>query len=188
MARWLIPLLLALAGGAQALELSALQSLLDNNQPVRGQFTQSKTLAFLSRPMVSEGEYLMAPGMGLIWDQVTPWPQEMILSQGKLTMDGESVEMQAGPFAPVIAALMQGQLDTLREHFTLTGEGSLESWRLQLVPKAEPMTRLFSTIEIRGEQRQILGLTLTDTAAQPTEIGFSDIRFGELKEDERARF
>lgn len=187
MARWLI-LLLLLAPAARALELGTLQGLLDNDRPVRGHFLQSKTLAFLSKPMVSEGEYLMAPGLGLIWQQATPWPQEMILSQGKLTMDGESVEMQAGPFAPVIAALMQGQLDTLREHFDLTGEGSLQSWRLILVPKAEPMTQLFSGIEIRGEQQIILGLTLTDTAGQPTEIRFSEVRIGELKEDERARF
>ncbi|BDY04387.1 outer membrane lipoprotein carrier protein LolA [Ferrimonas sp. YFM] len=187
MARWLM-LFLLLAPSARALDLGALQRLLDTEQPVRGHFQQSKTLAFLSKPMVSEGAYLMAPGLGLIWDQATPWPQEMILSQGKLTMDGETVEMQAGPFAPVIAALMQGQLETLREHFTLAGEGSLESWRLHLVPRAEPMIQLFSAIEIRGEQQRVLGLTLTDTAAQPTEIRFSDIHFGELKEDERARF
>ncbi|SDI76652.1 Outer membrane lipoprotein carrier protein LolA [Ferrimonas sediminum] len=189
MARCLVLLLIGLAFSCQALELTALAQALGQPQPVRGSFSQSKTLPFLSAPMVSEGAYLIAPEHGVVWKQRTPWPQTMVISRGELVLDGERLQQPGmASMLPVITALMRGDIDALASHFEMQAYGELDAWQLQLTPTDSLLSGLFRQIELTGEHQAIGTLTLTDSAGQPTVIRFSDRQDGPLLESELAQF
>ncbi|USD39006.1 MULTISPECIES: outer membrane lipoprotein carrier protein LolA [Ferrimonas] len=189
MARCLILLLTALAFSCQALDLTILAQALGQPEPVRGSFSQSKTLPFLSAPMLSEGEYLIAPDHGVVWKQHTPWPQTMVISQGELVLDGERLQQPGmASMLPVMTALMRGDIDALARHFEMHASGDLDAWQLHLTPTDSLLSTLFRQIELTGEHQAIGTLTLTDSAGQPTVIRFGDRQDGPLLESELAQF
>jgi len=108
-------------------------------------FTQTRTLAALSRPLKSSGSLVLARGKGVIWALRRPLAITYVIGpKGLLVVDGEVRERRSAREAPMVAqvgrifqALAQGDWGVLESTFTVTGAGDPAHWEVDLEPNAQ---------------------------------------------------
>jgi len=178
-----IMLLLACSISIPALTLDELQQKLMTEQPLRGDFSQSKTLQIFDRPLVSKGTFLLSHEQGLVWQQMHPFSVLLVLANNKLSQQfadqaPEIIEAKDNPmvfyFSHLFLAIFKGDLNALNEQFELTLKNNNEGWVLHLKPNSAPLNKVFSTIEIHGGE-QINKLNLIELNGDITLISFTHI-------------
>lgn len=178
-----IALLLISSFSLYALTLEQLQQKLMNQDLVRGEFLQSKTLKIFDQPLISQGQFLLSHQQGLIWQQQNPFPVLLVLANNKLSQQfadqtPEVIESKDNPmvfyFSHLFLSLFKGDLNALNDQFELTLNSINKRWVLNLQPKSAPLNNIFSTIEIQGID-QIDKLTLIELNGDTTTISFTNI-------------
>jgi len=121
-------------------------------------FTQTRTLAALSRPLKSSGSMTLAREQGVLWQIRKPLALGFLIKpRGLQEVDADGrARPGTAKDAPMVAqmgrifqALLQGRWSALDELFTLRAEGSPERWRIVLAPR--PRTAAFiKAIQISG--------------------------------------
>ncbi|WP_051536867.1 hypothetical protein [Shewanella marina] len=69
---------------ATAQQLSQLKSQLAIKLPIRGDFTQSRYLKVLSKPLISQGKFIFAQQHGMVWQQVSPFRNSLVMTKTAL--------------------------------------------------------------------------------------------------------
>lgn len=161
---------------------------------VRGQFVQERHLQGFSKPLISEGRFVLAPGEGLIWTVQSPFAVTTVVTPAGLLQQAagtESLRLSVS-HVPAMSRLYQmldaalsGNLGAMETAFAVTRDGN----RLTLVPlpnggtAAMPFRRLdlavdrfVETVEIHRQEGDF------------DHIRFSDQRLsaGPLEPDEAA--
>jgi hypothetical protein len=57
---------------------------------VRGTFSQTKTISSLNRSLVSEGNFIIAADMGMVWDTLAPFPSTLAVGRDYLVQSTPS--------------------------------------------------------------------------------------------------
>ena len=140
---------LALAGppaAAQGAAAGALTAHLREAALVHLDFTQTRTLAALSRPLKASGSMVLARDQGVIWALARPVAITYVMGpKGLLVVrpDG-SQERKSARETPMVAqmgrifqAVAQGDWQQLEGLFTVTAEGRAERWTVTLLPKPQ---------------------------------------------------
>jgi hypothetical protein len=115
-------------------------------------FTQTRTLAALSRPLKASGSMVLARDRGLVWTLRKPVAMTYVMGpKGLLVVNADgSREWKSARDAPMVAqlgrifqALTRGDWPALGDLFTATGSGTPERWEVDLRPRpqAEPFVR-----------------------------------------------
>jgi len=108
-------------------------------------FTQSRKVAALSRPMLSTGTMVMARNQGVLWQIRKPLPVAFVITPRAFLEVGQDGRPHPRPAqdAPVVAhlgrlfqALLQGQWGALESQFTVRAEGGPDQWTIRLTAKA----------------------------------------------------
>lgn len=156
-----------LAGAAQA--SGELERILSAHAPespdavVRGEFEQEKYLVELDEPLVSTGEFVAAPGDGLIWRVHQPVTSTMVVTERHLveTVEGREtlrVTAEERPalrmMATAMLAVFRAEADRLKEFFEIDIESAVEDdWVLRLRPRGEGAAEYMEAMRIRGGTR-----------------------------------
>ncbi|GHV54017.1 hypothetical protein AGMMS49579_13830 [Spirochaetia bacterium] len=127
---------------------------------IRGTFSQAKTISRLNRSLVSEGNFIIARDMGMVWETLKPFPSTLITGRDYLvqsTPSGTKTRLDAQGnetflrFSDTISAVFSGNSQKLLDNFTVYFTGSAGVWTIGLVP-SEKAIRLFATrIIMSGE-------------------------------------
>lgn len=184
MKKWLMIALLALSpfSWAQVTDLSSLQTELAKSATVRGDFTQLRHLEMFEQPLSSQGKFTLNKAQGLLWQQTTPFPVQLVLTQDKLrqTFAGQAPQIitakenpMAFYFSHVFLAVFHGDTEALQEQFDLNFAINEGQWTLRLTPKQAPLNSVFESITLTGEQ-DIDGLILQEVRGDKTEILFTN--------------
>lgn len=179
---------------AQAMTLSELQHTLSATTVVRGDFSQSRTMAMFNQPLVSQGKFVIAANNGLWWHQTAPMAVSLVLTQDKLSQQFDDQPPQIitaaqNPmvfyFSHIFLALFNGDTSALNQQFTLklttlasdtdTHTATKKQWQLVLTPKQAPLNKVFTTITLQGG-KFINQLTLAEIRGDKTVITFSHQR------------
>jgi len=197
--RTLCLLLLVMCANASAVTLEQLQQRFASQPVIRANFVQVRTIEGMAQPLVSRGQLLIAQQQGLWWQQVTPFPLMLILDDKRMvqSMSGQPPQVitaesnpQMFQFNHLLRALFQADEKVLRENFELDfHDRGNNRWQLGLTPKAAPLNRIFSRIDLQGDAF-LNRITLDDKQGDKTEITLSDTRTEptQLTDEERARF
>ncbi len=162
-------------------QLADLQQQLAKFEVVRGAFIQTRHLEMFNQPLSSEGQFTLDKTHGLLWQQTTPFPVNLVLTQDKLrqSMGGQEAQIitseqnpMAFYFSRVFLSVFHGDTAELEKEFTLDFATEDDAWRLTLTPKAAPLNSVFDTITLQGHQ-QIERLELREIRGDRTEIEFS---------------
>lgn len=147
---------------------------------VRGEFTQSRELEFLTRPLLSHGNFVLS-GRGLIWQQLSA-PETVVVADGRRLVQivgdrepeviDESTNPMTVPFSRIFLGLFRGDRTVLREQFDTDFDAGDGTWRLRLVPKDEPLSLAIDCIVLRGRQ-YIDELTIASRSGERTVIRFT---------------
>ncbi len=130
---------------------------------LRGRFTQERTIKGFDRPLVSAGDFVLAPGQGLIWRTERPFAIVTVITAAGLVqeVDGTETTRLTASRLPFLASLydmlrgaLSGDWRMLGRQFDLTQHGDAAQWELLLVPRAgaDTLTMPFRSITLRGGQ------------------------------------
>ena len=153
-----IILALAMAGpGAHADVAQPLRG----DELLRGRFIQERTLAGFAAPLRSEGSFVLAPGVGLIWRAETPFAVTTLMtsqglaqqSDGATTLD---LPASRAPFMATLYDMLGGALGGdwrgLERDFTVVKTEADGKWMLELLPRkgANAVGMPFAQINVTG--------------------------------------
>ena len=128
-------------------------------QSLEGVFEQQKTIAVLPMPLSSNGRFSFEQGKEVVWETLVPVQSRMTLTTGGIRLDdakGESKTpaqvKQAGAeiVAKIFMGVIAGELDSLRDYFTLNATGTPGEWKILLKPRSENLAAYINDIELSG--------------------------------------
>ncbi len=167
---------------AQVTDLSSLQSQLQQYSIVRGDFTQSRKIEMFEQPLTSGGSFLLDKSHGLLWQQSTPFPVNLVLTQDKLrqtfaNQPPQVITAKENPmafyFSQIFLSVFHGDTEQLKSQFDLQFEPQQDGWQLTLIPKAAPLNAVFKSITLQGNT-DIDALSLEEIRGDKTEIQFTN--------------
>jgi len=121
---------------------------------VRAEFTQERTLASLTKPVISSGRLVFCRE-GLLWQVEAPVKAVMVFNANGGSEGGAA----QAEMARLIRALVAGDLRELRQTFDVQPRGDLERWTLRLVPKARELAQYLRAIELAGGKHlELIGI------------------------------
>ena len=178
--------------------LTSIQSRLAIDTVIRGDFTQTRQLAGIKKPLIAKGAFTVEKTQGVLWRTLTPFPQTTRITQGEiLQKDGDRVLMSlradqepaVGAISRVLFSLFAGNVSTLAEFFDHDGQlvGNT-GWQAHFTPRDAGLKAVIGSLSLEGDSvvRQV---TLTSAAGDVTLITFSNTTVSAaLTADERAQF
>ncbi len=191
--------LLALSQSVPAAEpLDSIAARMARPAVIRGGFEQTKDVSGFAKPLRSQGRFLVAQDKGVLWDTQRPFASQLKLTRNDIvaTQNGNvSFQLNAGkePTVRVITELMfsllNGNLDTLANHFRVEGKLSGRTWTLQLTPKQTALMRVMQHVELSGDQF-VRSIRIDESNGDRTRITFSpqDGTAPRLSREEEKRF
>ena len=133
---------------------------LDPGQILRGRFVQTRTLQGFTRPLISEGHFVLSPGRGLIWRAEKPFAVTTLISsagivqlvQGNETLRLPSSRMpMLGQLYDMLGGAMAGDWHALERDFTVARSGEAQAWQVTLTPRhADNAAMPFTAINASG--------------------------------------
>jgi hypothetical protein len=132
-------------------------------QVLRGQFVQEREMQGFSAALKTTGDFVLAPGTGLIWQAKEPFAVTTVMTANGLSQRNGNVQMLDLPAskAPFLAQLydtlggaLAGNPQLLEQHFDIERSEGAEGWRLMLTPKTHGTGSAMpvSEIEITGRR------------------------------------
>ncbi|NAZ55240.1 outer membrane lipoprotein carrier protein LolA [Vibrio toranzoniae] len=173
--------------------ISELQTVLSENNIVRGEFTQTRNMEMFAQPLTSQGTFLLDKSSGLLWTQTTPFPVSLVLTDNKLSQrfadqPAKIITDKENPmafyFSHIFLSVFHGDTQKLQEQFSLSFEPAAiqspdentgnNSWTLILTPKSAPMNAVFEAITLQGNS-DIERIELKEIRGDSTVIEFSQL-------------
>ncbi|MDR1425081.1 MAG: outer membrane lipoprotein carrier protein LolA [Azoarcus sp.] len=150
-------------------------------EPVtQGEFVQTRQLARIKKPLISTGRFVVARGLGVIWEDIAPFARTMRLTKDEIlqTADGQTLMHLSADKEPAVAAVtgilfgvLAGDLDALARGFDHAGEVKGTHWRLDFTPRDANLARLIRQLTLRGA-RDIEQVEIISAAGDVTYIEF----------------
>jgi len=127
---------------------------------VRGNFEQEKIIGRLKRSLKSSGNFIIAIGLGMVWDTVKPFPSTLTLGKDYIIQSrpgGQKTVLNAQgnetflSMAEVISAIFSGNSQELMDNFNVYYYGSTASWEMGLTPKNNAIGSFAEKIIMKGD-------------------------------------
>ncbi|MCL2075613.1 MAG: outer membrane lipoprotein carrier protein LolA [Betaproteobacteria bacterium] len=195
---WFWLLLAAPALAADPALLDAVQSRLTVDAVIRGEFTQTRQLAGIKKPLVATGSFVVEKTRGVLWRALAPFPQTTRITQGEiLQKDGERVlmalradrEPAVNSISRVLFSLFASDMSALAEYFDHEGQTVGDTgWQLSFTPREAGLKTVIGSLVLEGDD-VVRKVILTGAAGDITVISFSNIATAALlTADELAQF
>jgi len=154
---------LGAAGACLADDLDALMSVLAQRKHGHVSFVEEHFLAVLDRPVESSGELLYDAPDRLEKRTLKPKPESLVLDHGVITAHrgrhtyvlNLSDYPQIVPLIDSIRATLAGDRAALERIFKVRLDGSLEQWKLVLIPSDSTVAHTVKEIRIEGARDAI---------------------------------
>ena len=159
--------------------LDALAARFGKTAVVSSEFTQTRTLAALTRPVKSTGRLVYARDRGVIWQIEKPYRATYIIDDARIVeIDANNVRRERSTKeAPAVAevgrvfrSIVSGDRKTLVEYFRVEATGDPQKWELRLAPR-EKVAPFLKGVVVRGGQF-IDHISLTEPSGDRTDLAF----------------
>jgi hypothetical protein len=185
MTGWSVLLWPAPAATAQsAWGLPALMASLAQVKSATASFTERKTMAMLTTPLVASGTLDYAAPDWMEKKTVSPAPERFVLSGQQITITGgqnpqpQIFSMAADPrissLTEGIIATLSGNLPALENVYTVQISGGAASWQLVLLPKDAGAKQIISWMCIRGQQNRIESIDTQSANGDHSEMSIAE--------------
>jgi len=164
---------------------------------IQGNFEQEKTLSRLNRSLKSSGNFIIAEGLGMVWDTVKPFPSTLVLGKDyfiQFRPGGQKTVLSAQGnetflrMAEVISAVFSGNSQGLLENFKIYYSGGAAAWELGLSPLDSAIGSFAEKIVMKGDTA-IRSILIYEQNGDTIQYVLSNHRYQtELNVDEKAPF
>ncbi len=155
----------ALAPPVRAVELEDLLGGVAQSERRAVAFEETRTIAGVTKPLMSRGQLIYEPGGRLIKRYETPRRETAILEEDRLTiLDADDTEVATIDLwmqrdlqlvFTGLQAVFSGDAAALRKAFDIRISGDMGQWRIQLTPKSDEGDLRLKTVVVSGSARQI---------------------------------
>jgi hypothetical protein len=158
---------------------------LGNAKVLTGRFVHQKHLSEVPQPLLANGEFTYARGLGVHWHTQQPFDSVFILTQQGIVQRDEGAETvrlsaQDQPAVRVIAdiflALFTLDVTSLSSTFDLFGKSQGERWIVGLRPKSATIGSVFKQATITGA-KEVEQVVLVDAHGDRTIIDLKEIQY-----------
>ena len=164
-------------------------------QTLQCRFVQSKTMAMLAEPSVSEGKMYFASPDRLRWEYTAPYAFALVVNGDRIVkvtdgnaevLDGNSGKMYQGIVGVIMGSASGKNLfdDTMFD-VVIFDDGTC--WKAEMTPKRRDMKRMFSQLVFHFDKKsQVIDhVEFVEPKGDKTLIRFEDIRLNEKLGEER---
>ena len=150
-----------------------------------GQFVHQKFLSEVPQPLIANGEFTYARGLGVYWHTQQPFDSVFLLTQSGIVQRDEGKETmrlsaQDQPAVRVIAdiflALFTLDVTSLSSSFDLFGKSQGDRWIVGLRPKSATIGSVFKQATITGA-KDVEQVVLVDAHGDRTIIDLKNTRY-----------
>lgn len=139
-----------------AFSLSELSQTLQKPTNVQGVFTQQRFLKSMTKPMTTQGQFVLLPKKGLLWHMQKPFDNRLrVRADGIMQWDGKTwrAASKGGQSQQIrlFLDLLGGNTQGLQQQFDMKLSGNGQNWTLLLTPKSALMKQVFHDIRIGGD-------------------------------------
>lgn len=125
--------------------------------PFRAPFSEQRRVAVLSAPLESRGEIQCLPGVGIVWRTERPIQMVDVITPTSIVRrsrrgEREATKDRAGISATLLA-LMSGDVAGAEDRFSVTLEGTADSWSVKLTPRDTLVAEVIQAIVVSGSGR-----------------------------------
>lgn len=168
-----------------AFSTAELSQTLQKPDNVQGAFTQQRYLKSLSKPMTTNGQFVLVPKRGLLWHMQKPFDNRLrVRSDGIMQWNGKNwaaanPSKMSGQAQQIrlFLDLLGGNAQGLEKQFTLKLSGTQQKWTLRLDPKTALMKQIFNHIDISGDT-VVRRIELHEKQGDRTVMQFNQIQTG----------
>ena len=163
-------------------------------QTMQCRFVQSKTMAMLAEPSVSEGSMYFSSPDRLRWEYVTPYPFALVVNGERIVkvtdgkaevLEGNSGRMYQGIVGMIMGSASGKKLfDTSAFDVVLYDDGAF--WKAEMTPKRRDMKRMFSQLVFHFDKKTqgIDHVEFIEPKGDKTEIRFEGVRLNEAVDED----
>lgn len=139
-------------------DLDRIRARLSNNTIVHADFTQTKTLEALNRPVHSSGRLVVSQDQGVLWQVGSPYQVTFVVKRdaflevhggGTVKDRGSGGVRSHSHISRLFEALFSVNAQELRKHFRIKVLEGERGWQLELVP-LENMAKYLKFVVIMG--------------------------------------
>lgn len=188
-------LLAIFASGARAELLDELAAQAAAHPLVRAEFTQTKRMAAMKRPLLTRGRLTFLRGQGVLWQIEQPYRMSYVLGENRIVEIGEDGarrvrEARDMPGLAQVGRIFQAMLgantEALREHFDLRAEGDARRWTLELKPRQAQLAQFLDGLRISGA-RFVEEIQIDEAGGDSTQILLHASQAAETPTEDEAR-
>ncbi|WP_107879123.1 LolA family protein [Neisseria animaloris] len=169
-----------------AFSTAELSQTLQKPDNVQGAFTQQRYLKSLSKPMTTNGQFVLVPKRGLLWHMQKPFDNRLrVRSDGIMQWNGKNwVAANASKMSgqtqqiKLFLDLLGGNTQGLEKQFNLQLSGTQQKWTLRLDPKTALMKQIFTRIDISGDN-VVRRIELNEKQGDRTVMQFENVKTGQ---------
>lgn len=173
---WGLLLLFALAAESLANDLlTEIEARVARADVIQGRFSQQKKLKFLSKPLLSAGEFVFLRERGVLWRTLLPVSSSLLIGPHRL-IGSQGEQPIPGSVGRIFPMLLSGDLSRLSSDFSLSGSIDAAGWRLQLIPVDALVAKVISQIAVQGDTA-LRVVEISETSGNSSEIRFENISY-----------
>lgn len=180
-------MLVGVSSGAWADLLEDLSARVAQYPVVRAEFTQTKQMAAMKRPLVTRGRLTFSRSQGVLWQIEQPFRMTYVLGETRIVEIGSDGARKVretrdvpglAQVGRVFHAMLGANPAALREHFDVTGHGDTGRWGLELKPRQAQLAQFLTGLQLSGG-RFVEEIRIGEAGGDSTQI-----RFGNSQEAE----
>jgi hypothetical protein len=173
----------AFAGDA-SLTLETLMQRMAATSGVRAEFRETRQIALLEAPLVSEGTlWFVPPGRMARWTR-KPTLAAFVIDGPRLAYrdaaGGDVVDLSANRIARTVVenfmSLFNGDVTALRERYHVDFHAEGARWRLELVPRDSRVASVVQRVKLRGDGPALHEMIVEEEGGDRTVTAFHDVR------------
>jgi len=157
--------------GAEPFDVPGLMELLAKVSSRQDRFTETKTIAMLTQPVVLKGTLAYVRPDRVEKHVTSPYTEDLTVQGDRLTLSSpkgtKQIAVDSHPlirsFIEAIRASLAGELAVLRRLYHIKFQGTLQQWELTLRPLDAQAAEYVASIILRGEGDRLTTVDIRET-------------------------
>ncbi len=171
--------------GEPQIALEEVMAKLSEISSSQANFKETKTIAFLNKPLLSEGRLSYVAPDHIQKETLKPHYEKFeikddFLQVSKANGESHEINLQNYPaikaFAEAYRGVLGGNLKRLEQFYKISFSGEIRHWIIVLVPKDDEMSEYIEKLVVEGHAGTLIKMITVETGGDNTEMNIIQVR------------
>ncbi|HSI38105.1 MAG TPA: outer membrane lipoprotein carrier protein LolA [Methylotenera sp.] len=175
--------------------LASIGTQIEQHAVVRADFTQTKHMAALKRPLITSGKLIYSRNHGVLWQIEQPYRISYLLSEERIIeINAKGLRKERNTrdipglaqVGKVFRAMLGANISTLKNTFDVAASGNTQKWEIQLTPKQTQLKQFLTALDLNGGLF-VENIKIAETGGDSTQIQLHRSKSSDALEDNELR-